>query len=181
MTFRSVSCLMLITAMLFVACSTSTAEASLCQTVNVSSSYPHQSTPLTQVQIATTVAGSCASDGEDYFSVRVDLLDRISGTVLSANSASIGYNATSFSVTIQNGATTPATNQTWAVVVNTYLIQAGAVSGQSLLNSTSITIQIGATPLPEFQNNTPVLTSLVFAAAIGIISKKDSRRIHDLR
>jgi len=172
MTLRLVACLMLIAAILLVSTSTSTADASLCSSVNVSSSYPHQASPLQEVQVATTVAGSCTSDGEDYFSARVDLLDGATGAVLSANSVKIGYNATNFSVTIQNGATTPSTNQTWTLVVNTYLIQAGAVSGQSLLNSTSINIQIGATPLPEFQNSTPVLLSFVFAATSVILSRR---------
>jgi len=172
MNYRTILFSVLITATLLLAASTSTASASLCQTVNVSSTYPHQASAIQHVQVTTTVAGSCTSDGEDYFSVRVDLLDGASGTVLSANSVKIGYSATNFSVTVQNGATTPPTNQTWTLTINTYLIQEGGVSGQSLLNSTTATIQIGGTPLPEFQNNTPLILSAVFGAAMVILFRK---------
>jgi hypothetical protein len=97
----------------------------------------------------------------------VDLLDGDTKTVLSANSAKIGYDANNFSVTVQNVATAPSTNQTWSLEIDTYLIQAGGTSGQSLLNATTILIQVGGdTPVPEFQ----IDTSLVFVAVFGVAS-----------
>ena len=167
MNSRATLCLPFILVILLLAISSSTAAGSLCQTIKVSSTYPHQASPTGQMQVITTVAGSCTSDGEDYFSVRVDLLDGASNTLLSANSAKIGYDANNFSVTVQNAATAPSTNQTWPVEIDTYLIQAGGTSGQSLLNATTIMIQVGGdTPLPEFQAD----TSLVFIAVIGAAS-----------
>jgi hypothetical protein len=129
------------------------------------------------VQVSTTVAGSCTSDGEDYFSVRVNLLDGASKTLLSANSTKIGYNANNFSVTVQNAATTPSTNQTWPMEIDTYLIQAGGTSGQSLLNATTVMIQVGGdTPVPEFQINTPMLYVAVFGVASVILSRRKPPR-----
>jgi hypothetical protein len=160
-------CLTLIAATLLVAISSHVAIASLCQAVTVSSTYPHQESPGGQVQVSTTVSGSCTSDGEDYFSVRVDLSDGTTKALLSANSAKIGYSANNFSVTIQNAAVAPSTNQTWPVEIDTYLIQAGGTSGQSLLNTTTVMIQVGGdTPLPEFQISAPLL----FLAVIGVAS-----------
>ena len=73
-------------------------RGTICQTVTVSSTYPNQASPNQQVQVTTTVAGSCTSDGEDYFAVRVDLADGVSKSLLSSNSVPIGYNANNFSV-----------------------------------------------------------------------------------
>ena len=131
----------------------STVKANLCQTITVSSAYPHQASPGQQIPFVTTVSGSCTSDGEDYFAVRVDLADSSSKAILSSNSTSIGYNANNFSVNVQNVATTPMSNGTWPVDVDTYMIQAGAASGKNLLNATTIAIQVGDPPLPEFQQS----------------------------
>lgn len=172
---RATLCMTLIVVTLILALSSSTAAGSLCQTVKVSSTYPNQASPSEQMQVITTVAGSCTSDGEDYFSVRVDLLDGTSNTLLSANSAKIGYEANNFSVTVQNGATAPSTNQTWPLEIQTYLIQAGGASGQSLLNSTVVTIQVGGdTPLPEFQITAPLVFLAVFGAVSVIMFRRRS-------
>jgi len=174
MNSRATVCLALIVAVLLVVIPGSSVAGSLCQSIKVSSTYPHQAPPRGQMQVITTAAGSCTSDGEDYFSVRVDLLDGTSNTLLSANSAKIGYDANNFSVTVQNAATAPSTNQTWPLEVDTYLIQAGGTSEQSLLNSTTIMIQVGGdTPLPEFRAN----TSLVFVAVFGLTSIIIFRRL----
>jgi hypothetical protein len=150
---RTVLCTSLITWILLVVVSRSTVAASLCQTVTVSSAYPHQAFPAQPLQVITSVAGSCTSDGEDYFSIRVDLLNGSSRSLLSSNSTPIGYNANNFSAKVENGVTAPSGNQTWPIEVDTYLIQAGGLSGTSLLNATTLTIQVGDTSLPEFPIN----------------------------
>ena len=145
---------------------------SLCQSANVSSIYPTHAAPSQQIQVATTVSGSCTSDGEDYFSVRIDLMDNATGSILSANSARIGYNATNFHVTVQNSATTPSTNETWSLQINAYLVQAGGVSGQNLLNSTTAIIQVDGAPVPEFQSAAPILLAFVFGTVVIVMHRK---------
>ena len=147
----------------------SPAHASLCQTIRVSTGYPHSAFPNQAVSVMTTVAGSCTSDGEDYFAVRVDLADSVSNVILSSNSTPIGYNANNFSVAVHNAATSPKNNQTWTINVNTYLVDAGATSGKYLLNSTEIAIQIGYNPLPEFQ---PAALLILVLGTIGLISPR---------
>lgn len=138
---------------MLLALSGSAVRASLCQTINVSSAYPHQASAGQQIQIVTTVAGSCTSDGEDYFAVRVDLADSVSNSVLSSNSTPIGYNANNFSVSVENFATAPLSNQTWPINVDTYFIQSGGASGNYLANATTVAIQVGNTPLSEFYDS----------------------------
>ena len=149
-------------------CSAST-NASLCQTVSASTRYPSSALPTQVVSVTTTVTGSCTSDGEDYFAVRVDLVDAVSNRVLSSNSTPIGYNANNFSVNVRNAAASPKNNQSWTINVNTYLIQAGAASGKYLLNSTAITIQIGE-PIPEFESAPSFI--LVLAVAGLMLAKR---------
>lgn len=150
------------------ALSGSNVKANLCQTITVSSTYPHQASPGQQVRLVTTVAGSCTSDGEDYFAVRVDLADSVSKSILSSNSTSIGYNANNFSVSVENVATTPLNNGTWPVDVDTYMIQAGAASGKYLLNATTVAIQVGDAPLPEFQSQAAILILAVIAIPLTV-------------
>ena len=149
---------------LLLATSGSTVRASLCQTVTVSSAYPHQASPGQRIQFVTTVAGSCTSDGEDYFSVRVDLANSVSKSIISSNSTAIGYNANNFSVNVENGATAPISNGTWSIDVDTYMTQAGGVSGKYLLNATTATIQVGDAPLPEFQLSVAATLILALSA-----------------
>ena len=151
---------------------------SLCQRASVSSTYPTQVAPNQQIQVTTIVSGSCTSDGEDYFSVRIDLVDNASGSILSANSAKIGYNATSFNVTVRNSATTPATDETWALQIDAYLIQAGGVSGQNLLNSTTTIIQVDGAPLPEFSTTAPILLAFVFGISVIALRRKQRESIN---
>ena len=149
---------------ILVAISGSTVRASLCQTITVSSAYPRRASPGQQTQIVTKVAGSCTSDGEDYFAVRVDLADSASKSILASNSTSIGYNANNFSVSVENVATAPLNNGTWPLNVNTYMLQAGGVSGQYLLNETTVAIYVGDTPLPEFQQGQAAILILALTA-----------------
>ena len=143
-----------IAAVTLVLVSVPTAEASLCQNINVSITYPNQGESNQVVLITTTIHGSCTSDGEDYFAVRVDLVDPTSHGTLSSNSTVIGYNANNFSVKVENNALSPNATEAWALQVNSYLIQAGATSGQYLLNATTLTITIADNPVPEFVANT---------------------------
>jgi hypothetical protein len=122
---RNGLCLSLIGRITLIAVSGSTVLTSLCQTINVSSTYHHQASPSQQTQVVTTMAGSCTSGGEDYFAVRVDLADSASKSILSSNRPPIGYNANNFSVKVENVVTTPLTNQTWPIDVDTFLLQVG--------------------------------------------------------
>ena len=157
----SAVCLGLIGSILFLTILGYPVSASLCQSVNVSSSYPNQTFPNHPVQVITTVAGSCTSDGEDYFAVRVDLVDGTTKSILSSNSAPVGYNAVNFSAKVQNTAIAPLRNQTWPIEIDTYLIQAGGVNGKYLLNATSAIIQVGETPVPEFEPSRSFVLLLV--------------------
>lgn len=162
---------------MLLAISGSTARASLCQTITVSSAYPHQASPGQQIRLVTTVAGSCTSDGEDYFSVRVDLDDSVSKSIISSNSTAIGYNANNFSVSVENFATAPMGNGTWSIDVDTYMAQAGGVSGKYLLNATTATIQVGDTPLPEFQQNqTAILIFALSAMPLAFWQRKPRKK-----
>jgi len=155
--------------------SSSSVAASLCQTIGASTKYPQSASPNRDVPVVTTVAGSCTSDGEDYFAVRVDLVDRTSNLVLSSNSTPIGYNANNFTVSVRNNALSPTGNESWAINVNTYLVQAGATSGKYLLNSTTITIQIGDAALPEFQAE-PILILAITAMGLVLTLEEQPRR-----
>lgn len=147
------------------------ASASLCQRVETSTRYPQMALPGKVISVTTAVVGSCTSDGEDYFAVRVDLVDKKSSAILSSNSTPIGYDANNFSVKVHNSAASPRTSQTWAVDVNTYLIEAGAASGGYLLNSTSIAIRIGNDPLGELQ---PARLSILVLAVIALDFKAEN-------
>lgn len=154
----------LIGVLMLLAISGSTVRASLCQTVTVSSTYPHQASPGQHVQLVTTVAGSCTSDGEDYFAVRVDLADGVSKSIISSNSTPIGYNANNFSVRVENAATAPLSNGTWRIDVDTYMVQAGGVSGKFLVNAMTVAIQVADPSLPEFEQSQAAILILALSA-----------------
>jgi hypothetical protein len=122
------------------------------------------------------VTGSCTSDGEDYFAVRADLLDNMTLGILSSNSTPIGYNADNFSVRIENAAISPMNNQSWPIEIDTYLIQAGGTSGKYLLNTTTITIQVGESPLPEFPRSVSPVLALAIMALSVIFSRRKLRQ-----
>jgi len=130
--------------------------AARCSIRNVSYSYPSTASPSQHIDVATNIAGSCASDGEDYYAVRVDLIDQSTNLTLSSSDTPIGYNASAFNVTAHNPATTPANNVSWPVQIHVYVIRAGGTNGMYLLdyqNSTIVTIQVGSIALPEFNPN----------------------------
>ena len=163
---------LLITAITILAVLGPSAAASLCHGVTILLNYPHEVSENQRVQVSAMIAGSCVSDGEDYFGVRIDLVDNFTHAVLSSNSTPIGYNANNFSVIVTNGVIAPNLNETWSVGVNTYLIQAGAISGAYILNATSIAIHVGDSPMPEL----PISTSLVLAAMLLFATVTVSRR-----
>ena len=142
--------------------------AARCQISNVSYGYPHQAATSQQILITTMVAGSCASTGEDYYSVRVDLVDIPSGSIVSSNSTPIGYYATNFTVTAENMVTTPANNGTWFLGIDVYVIRAGGTGGAYLLDYKTVgnaSIQVGPPAVvPEFPSGS------VFGIVVGLCS-----------
>jgi hypothetical protein len=129
--------------------------------------------------VNTTVAGSCASDGEDYFAVRVDLVDKLSNSMPSLNSVPVGYNAKNFSVTVENHAVTPRENVTWPLEIDVYVIESGGLAGKYLLRVDNATIQVGIMPMPEFSlapNSVIPLTLLATVLAIRQRKSMQSRR-----
>ena len=128
--------------------------AARCQVSKVAYSIPQEAAPAQSIQTRTTVTGSCYSDGEDYYSVRVDVIDVPSSAIWSSNSTPIGYNATNFTVTVENTVTTPSNNGSWHINLNVYVIRAGGTSGSYLLDYRTVgnaTILVGSvTPIPEF-------------------------------
>ena len=148
-----------------------------CQISGVSYNYPGEALPSQQIQVQTTVLGSCASNGEDYYAVRVDLIDLQSSYIISSSDTPIGHNATDFNVTAVNPVTTPASNMTWPLQIHVYVIRAGGTNGMYLLDyqtMSNVTIQVGATPMPESQFSPMfIVTSLVLA--ILVLSRRRSR------
>jgi len=149
-------------------------QASRCSVSDVTYSYPHTASPGQQIDVATGVAGSCASDGEDYYAVRVDLIDGNSNLTISSSDTPIGYNASAFNVTAHNPATAPSSNVTWPINIHVYVIRAGGTNGMYLLdyqNVTGIAIQVGATPVPEFHLNSGLEALTALSAAIVFLKK----------
>jgi hypothetical protein len=147
-----------------------------CQITHVSYSIPQQAAPSQQITSATNVAGSCVSDGEDYYSVRVDLVDASTASIVNSNSTPIGYNATYFNATVENIATTPPNNGTWNVITMVYVVRAGGTGGSYLLDYTSssnATIQIGgSTPVPEFPFAQALITAFGLCSLAILIRKR---------
>jgi len=136
---------------IFLVLSAPLVSSSLCQLTGVTSTYPHYALPDQHIQVSTTIAGTCASDGEDYFSARVDLVDKLANMTISSNSTPIGYNAKNFSVTVENMAVTPSLNVTWPLEVDVYVTESGGVNGKYLLTVNDAIIQVGTLPMPEFR------------------------------
>lgn len=143
---KIVICVSLVTGILLLLSSNPLASASLCQLSNLTLTYPHQALSNQQIQVSTTVEGSCVSDGEDYFSVRADLVDELTNSTPSTNSVPVGYNATHFSVTVENVAVTPQENVTWPLEVDVYVFESGGVTGKYLLAVENLTVQVGSMP-----------------------------------
>ena len=153
-TWRVICAALILFLIIVLAPSHSIAFAARCQIRNVSYMIPQQAAPSQRIVTATTVSGSCETNGEDYYSIRVDLIDVPSSLTVSSNSTPIGYNATNFTIRVENMPTTPSNNGTWHIDVNVYVIRAGGTSGSYLLDyqtSSNATIQIGEpTPVPEY-------------------------------
>ena len=141
---------------------------------NVSYSYPRAAAPSQQVDFATGVVGSCVSNGEDYYAVRVDLIDLNANLTISSSDTPIGYNASAFNVTAHNLVTTPASNVTWPIEIHLYVIRAGGTNGAYLLdyqNSTNVSIQVGSTPMPEFHLAPDVEAFTALIAAVLVLRR----------
>jgi hypothetical protein len=155
--------------------------AARCQIRSISYAYPHQAATTQQIQVSTIVVGSCISNGADYYEVRVDLVDKLSGSILSSSSTPIGYKANNFTVTAKNPATTPSKNITWPLRVYVYVVRAGGTSGSYLFDYTSIgnaTVQVGAIAVPEFHINSDFFIIVAFSTATLMLSQ---RRVHEKR
>ena len=150
----------------------SVASASLCQLSNVSSSYPHQALPNQQIQFSTNVVGSCDSDGEDYFAVRVDLVDSQSNSMSSSNSVPVGYNANNFSVTVENHIVTPHENMTWPLEIDVYVLESGGLAGKYLLRVDNATIQVGNMSMPEFNLAPNSIIPLTLLVAVLVVRQR---------
>jgi hypothetical protein len=158
---------------LFMFSTSSVASASLCQLSNVSSSYPHQALPNQQIQVSTNVAGSCASNGEDYFAVRVDLVDRLSNSISSSNSVPVGYNAKNFSVTVENHAMTPNENVTWPLEIDVYVLESGGLTGKYLLRVDNATIQVGNMSMPEFNLAPSSMIPITLLVTVLVVRRRE--------
>jgi len=162
--------------LIFVLAPSHSALGARCKVGHVAYSIPQQAAPSQRIETATTVSGSCVSDGEDYYSVRVDLIDAPSTLTVSSNSTPIGYDATNFTVTVENMVITPSNNGTWRIDVNVYVIRAGGTSGSYLLDyrtSTNATVLIGGpTLVPEY----PAAPSLTIAIGFLVLPVALQRR-----
>ncbi len=161
--------------MLIVLLNISSVAATRCQISSVDYTYTQQAGPNQQIEVDTTVIGSCVSTGVDYYSLRVDLVDTNSTAILSTSSTPIGYSANNFTITARNLATAPSYNATWPLQMYVYVIRAGGTNGAYLLDYKTVgsaTIQVGAMAIPEFRASSwfPIVTSLL--AAVLITSRK---------
>lgn len=159
----------------------STVSAARCQISNVTYAYPQVAQPNQQISIGTSIAGSCASDGESYYAVRVDLVDLSSGVIVSSSDTPIGYNAQSFNVTTSNPATTPSTNGTWPLQVHVYVIRAGGTNGMYLLDYETVgnaTIQVGSMPVPEFHLSWGLTVLTTLMATSLVLQKRRNSKPH---
>jgi len=178
-TIKNCSGLMLVLALLVLLMTVSgVAALPRCHVSNISYAYPHQADPNQQVTVYTTVTGSCVSDGEAYYTLRVDLADMASNS-LAINSTRIGFNASNFTVIGEDSAITPSVNGTWPLQVHVYVIRAGGTSGSFLLDYqtvSNVTILVGATPVPEFNIGLgfTVLASLMMA--VMVLSRTSCRK-----
>jgi hypothetical protein len=175
---KSLICSGLILA-LFLLLTDSMVSGARCQISGVSYNYPDQALPSQQIQVETTVVGSCASTGEDYYSVRVDLVDMQSSYIISSSSTGIPYNdATHFNVTAVNPVVTPAANMIWPLQIHVYVIRAGGTNGVYLLDYQTVsnaTIRVGATPIPEFRFSPGLMIMTTLGLAILTLYRRTSR------
>ncbi len=169
--------ILLASGLLVVLLSISSVAAARCHISSVSYAYPQQADPNRQIEVDTRVAGSCVSTGVDYYSLRVDLVDKNSSAILSSSSTPIGYSANNFTVGTQNFATTPSYNATWPLQMYVYVIRAGGTGGAYLLDYKTVgnaTIQVGAIAVPEFHVE-PGFAVIAALAAASLMMTSRSR------
>jgi hypothetical protein len=161
---------------------TSLVSGSVCQIRDVSYTFPKQVLPNQQIQVGSTVAGSCVTDVYRFYLLRADLLDKKSGLIISSNSVPIGYNPRNFTVTVTNGATAPQeSNATWPLEVRVYVILTG---GGGLLDYYSATasvgeiqIQVGSSAIPEFPHQSVTTLLLTGSLALTFLLTGNKKRL----
>jgi len=171
----SVLLIMLATLLLAGRSVSATASYTYCKISGVSYNYPHEAQPDQLIEVNTTVNGSCVTDQNKYYTIRVDLVDLTSGNTITISSSPIGYRAANFSVTVTDTAITPsAPNASWPVQVRVYVMNAGGGGGPGGIYliaysaATNATIQIlSATPVPEIPS---LVTCFTFAFILAIVS-----------
>jgi len=155
--------------------------AARCQISNVSYGYPHQAETSQRILVTSTVTGSCVSNGEDYYLIRVDLVDIPSSLIVSSNSTSIGYQASNFTVTAENLVTTPGNNGTWHVAIYVYVIREGGTGGSYLLDYRTVgnaSIQIGPpVAVPEFPSELTISIALVLCSTLLTVTRHKRPRV----
>ena len=160
---------------------TSSVSGALCQIHGVSYTFPRQVLPNQQIQVGSTVAGSCVTGSTRFYLLRADLSDKRSGLIISSNSTPIGYDARNFTVTVTNGATAPqGSNATWPLEVHVYVILAGGGGGSYLLDFSSvgeIQIQVGSNAIPEFPRQPVTALLLMGSLGLTIILTRSRRRL----
>jgi len=170
----------LVIASLLVTVSTSPVSAARCHITNVSYLYPHTAPPNQQIEIETTIAGSCTTTGMDYYSARVDLVGVSCYGRTCSNYTVIGFEAAPFNVKVYNWASTPNHTGTLPLQIHVYVIRNGGTQGSTLLDYQTIgnaTIQLTPTqsPVPEFKTSTNFTIVFVFAAAAALFMVKRRR------
>ena len=169
---------LLIIASLLLTMTMSPVGAARCHVDSVSYLYPHTALPNQQFEVQTTIVGSCTSTGMDYYSARVDLMGVSCNYRTCSNYTVIGFRADPFNVTVYNWASTPNYSGTFPLQIHVYVIRNGGTMGSTLLDYQTVgnaTIQLGATPVPEFQTGTNFTIVFVFAAAAAILTMKRRR------
>ncbi len=157
-------------------------HASYCRISNIAYNYPSLVNPSQEFSVSTTVTGSCET-GENYF-VRVDVIDKNSGHVISSSRSHISdYNTLNFNITLFNSVTAPTlATASWNIeiaVVVFYVTTTGLQDSTSMAvrdySSVSYaTIQVGSSqPVPEFAVPDPaLLVAFVVATLLSIRSKR---------
>jgi hypothetical protein len=170
--------LLLIIASLFVTMIMSPVGAARCQIANVSYLYPQTAPPNQQIEVDATIVGSCATTGMDYYSARADVTGVSCNYRMCSNSTPIGYDANNFNVTIHNWLSTPNYTGALPLQIHVYVIRAGGTEGSYLLDYQTVgnaTIQLGSTPVPEFQTGSNLTLVFLFAAAGVVLTLKRRR------
>jgi len=178
--FMTVYALIFLFALMILVFGNTPVSATLCRISGVSYNFPREAMPGAQVHVDTTVAGSCAANGQQYYLLRANLIEKSSTRLLSSNQTPIGYDAENFTVTVTNLATTPlGANFTWPLEVDVYVINAGSGGGSYMYDystKANISIEVGPTAMPEFPRQTPVVVLLAGTIALTFFITKRQRQ-----